>query len=213
MPMYADVSFDRSMMPSSFQNIVNVLSQYGLWSSMITYFNQNNQKQKTMSFNLDAKSGVPFAPDNFFSGVGEPEELNVMNFVDFFNDAPDFLSSMSQVDYKNFVAGKGNSLDYTYIEGFNERVVTTMLTTAARDNFVAIAEQQARAFEEVLSGSSAQKAVLYYKVEKWEVDANDNPVLNIQNFFLPNTGNEDFLRLFDTQIKYGNRIVTGKQKF
>jgi hypothetical protein len=207
MPMYADVSFDRSMMPSSFQNIVNALNQYGLWSSMITYFNQNNQKQKTMSFNLDAKSGVPFAPDNFFNGVGEPEELNVMNFVDFFNDAPDFLSSMSQVDYKNFVAGKGNSLDYTYIEGFNERVVTTMLTTAARDNFVAIAEQQARAFEEVLSGSSAQNAVLYYKVEKWEVDANDNPVLNIQNFFLPNTGNEDFLRLFDTQIKYGKRYI------
>lgn len=204
MPMYADVSFDRSAIPSGFQDIVDILNLWGLWSSVITYFNQNNQKQKTMSFNLDAKSGVPFAPDNFFNGVEEAEGLNTMNFLDFFNDAVQFLSSLDQVDYNTFVAGRGDSKEYAYIEGFNSAYVAAPISPNTFSNSL---EQMSRTFEEVLNGSPAQNAVLYYKIEKWEVDANDNPVLNIQNFFLPNTGNENFLRLFDTQIKYGKRYI------
>lgn len=209
MPMYSEVTFDRSIIPtgSPFETIVSTMSQYGLWSSLITYFNQSSQKENTMSFNIDAKSGLPFAPDNFFNGVGVPEELNVMNFEDFFDDAPQFLNSMSQVDYQTFVGGKGNSLDYTYIEGFGEEIVTTLLTSVAKQNFALMYQDMFRSYEDILDGSFASNAVLYYKIEKWEVDDNNNPVQNIQNFFLPNTGNEEFLKLFDTQIKYGKKYI------
>jgi hypothetical protein len=209
MPMYTEVTFDRNKIQtgSPFETIISTITDFGLWSSLITYFNQDFQKNQKSSFNIDAKAGLPFAPDNFFNGIVEAEGLNVMNFEDFWDNAPEFLNSMSQIDYQTFVGGKGNSLDYTYIEGFGQRVVVEALQSYAKQNFALMYEQMFRSYQDILDGSYAQNGVLYYKVEKWEVDANDNPVLNVQNFFLPNTGDEEFLKLFDTQVKYGKKYI------
>jgi hypothetical protein len=48
---------------------------------------------------------------------------------------------------------------------------------------------------------------IFYKVEKWSVDANNNPTTLVQNFYVPNTGDVERATIYDTQVKYGKKYI------
>jgi hypothetical protein len=64
-----------------------------------------------------------------------------------------------------------------------------------------------RTYEEILNGAKAPSRIMFYEVQKWSVDAGNNPVERIQSYFVPNTGNNDRANLYDTQIRYGKSYI------
>ena len=53
----------------------------------------------------------------------------------------------------------------------------------------------------------AYNETLFYKVEKWSVNADGTPDENLQNFYFPNSRQIDKHHFTDTQVKYGKKYI------
>ena len=60
----------------------------------------------------------------------------------------------------------------------------------------------------------ASDEVLFYEIEKWSVDADNNPLDLIQSIFVPNTplhqstrNSQKNFNFYDTQVKFGKKYI------
>ena len=210
MPMYTKVSFEREPATGTFSDLINLMDLYELWSGLMISFNGEDEKSQNKAFNIFASSGMPFAPDNIFSGVNTAENLNAMDFEQFVSNVRNQAAvarTVNATEQDTFIVGKGSAAGYQFWSG---QIPTATLNTVfvnELDSVVDNLKSLHRSYEDTINNIPAKKSVLYYKIEKWELDSAGNPSSLIQNFFMPNTGNSKTLNLYDTQVKYGKEYI------
>jgi hypothetical protein len=254
LPMYAKISFDMKewIGHSAFNPLMIFLKDNNLWSAFITHC--IGRPTNTSEFNIYAKSGIPFSPDdNLYSGVTQPESLGSIDIDGF--GASLFASIYGHIASDTFIAGTHSeeiawtdfntsvfndaSAAYNqsiaagiYSVEFND--IHQQLGTYRRDYHEIINHGRATIVDDptgtevtVTDSSGTYTRVrwiwgeetlpegvskswsfpIFYKVEKWSVDANNNPNSLIQNFYVPNTGEIDRATIYDTQVKYGKKYI------
>jgi hypothetical protein len=78
-------------------------------------------------------------------------------------------------------------------------VFETKLKGLTKDRF--------RSFARIIRGELAPSETIVYEVQKWGVNAQGDPGSVIQKYWVPNTGDKDIVRLFDTQVKYNQPYI------
>jgi hypothetical protein len=179
----------------------------------VQYSNYPDPRRMRVSlpFNLSGTAGYPpFVPDNVNSGVQEIENLDVLDF-DW------WMSNRALMSVPEFTARNprqrsillGNELDDTSPSSIQENAIVQDLFDQAK-------AANTRNYKDILDGFRAHRQILFFKVEKWDVDANGNPKsispnkpLPNQSFYLPYSADFQTTKFdfFDTQIKYGKTYI------
>jgi hypothetical protein len=228
-PLYNKITFDmdsfsKNSAGTNFEGLTTFLSQYKLWSTFITTYIDTFKKdqlqvidRKPEPFNVYSRDGVPFAPDNFYEGVSTPENLTAyeinfkssftqdfqqqgqtLNFIQLYNN---FLE-----DLLVFLPGKHEE-EALWLESNFGAIWATGVTQQIDPILQNIIENNARTWEMIVDNEKAPSYSIFYKVEKWSVDANNNPQELIQNFFVPNNGQTPEATIYDSQVKYGKSYI------
>jgi hypothetical protein len=228
-PLYNKITFDMGSFSKNsdvaeFESLTTFLSQYKLWSTFITTYIDTFKKdqlqvidRKPEPFNVYSRYGVPFAPDNFYEGVSTPENLKAyeidfkssptldfqqqgqtLNFIQFFNKFYE--------DLLVFLPGKHEE-ESLWLEANFADIWSTGVTQQINPILQNIIENNARTWEMIVDNNKAPSYSIFYKVEKWSVDANNNPQELIQNFFVPNNGQTPEATIYDSQVKYGKSYI------
>ena len=173
------------------------------------------------SFNFITRTGLPFAPDNVFEGANISEGTEVLDFSNWMENWAYRNGDWDRGYKKHVVIGnEGDDPQLTRATGQYLPNGTTpsseyldiykkyedLIYNTTKTNVF-------RTFKEIINGQGqrAQKYTLFYKIEKWEVDADGNPTNLLQNFYVPNTdefrtGNSSF-EFIDSQVKYAKRYI------
>ena len=164
-----------------------------------------------LPFNLTASAGMPpFVPDNSNSGVAEIENLDVLDFDWWMSNRARLVEYGPQNPRQKSIL-LGNELDDTSVTNAYQNARTHNLFDQAKT-------ANTRNYYEIINGLGrrSHRQTLFYKVEKWDVDANGNPKsispnkpLPIQTFYLPYSADFQTTKFdfFDTQIKYGKTYI------
>ena len=167
----------------------------------------------SLPFNISASAGSPaFVPDNSNTGVQEIENLDVLDFDWWIQNramlpVPEFTSTSPRE--RSILLG--NELDDTPVDTVVQNAEMQQLFDEAK-------AANTRNYYDIINGrgKESNKQILFFKVEKWDVDADGNPKsispnkpLPIQTFYMPysadfQTSKFDF---FDTQIRYGKTYI------
>ena len=224
MPMYNKISFDmqptsaRSSINKVFLDLKNTISANNLWSSIIAAVAYHSADftlpisiDDKNSFNILSPNGVPFMPDNFYEGVSTPEVLgtqrisSILPIIGGFNSNATVTLNSILEDANLFIPGNINR--ETRIFEFDPTYIATSGIISNLQNSLDQLKTIRRDYQGIVLGNPAQSDILCYKVEKWSVDAGNNPQELIQSFYVPNTGNINRANIFDTQIKYGKKYI------
>ena len=214
LPMYTKISFDVTSLINRSDDVIHeFISQISSanLSSRFIIANTNQQDYSSNSFNIVANDGVPFVPDNLYDGSGTSEKLKC------FNVSPQFVGKSVDND-NHFIAGiAGEEYNIATSDDYgNFRFGTINLQ--ALGIFTNLNNQAGdinninsyRTFMDLTQRQPAPNFPIFYRVEKWAVDSNNNPLGTepIQNFYVPNFDNSvDRVNIYDTQIRYGKTYI------
>jgi len=213
LPMYTKISFDVASLPSN--------NNSDAISSFISSMNMSNLSSRFIigtagssfnrPYNIVARDGVPFVPDNIYAGADTSEKLKAFNITNNFA-----LQSVDNDEY--FIAGTAteeyniatsDAFGGVYGGVLNIRadgILNTLRNNAADTTFI----NSYRTFTDLTQRQPAPNFPIFYRVEKWATDANNNPLGSepIQNFYVPNFDNSiNRVNIYDTQIKYGKTYI------
>lgn len=212
LPMYTKISFDVASETNSSNDVISTyvesIRQSNLSTRMIIGNTTPNIFDKTQ-FNIVAKDGVPFVPDNVYEGANTSEELRSFRLNNNYanqnvNNDSYFIAGIADEEYniatENIFQGISPS-------GIAASGILNNLNSSARNkNF----SSSYRTFQDLIQRQAAPNFPIFYRVEKWAVDANNNPLGSepIQNFYVPNFDNTiNRVNIYDTQIKYGKKYI------
>jgi hypothetical protein len=212
LPMYTKISFDVASETNSSNDVISTyvesMRQSNLSTRMIIGNTTPNIFDKTQ-FNIVAKDGVPFVPDNVYEGANTSEELRSFRLNNNYanqnvNNDSYFIAGIADEEYniatENIFQGISPS-------GIAASGILNNLNSSARNkNF----SSSYRTFQDLIQRQAAPNFPIFYRVEKWAVDANNNPLGSepIQNFYVPNFDNTiNRVNIYDTQIKYGKKYI------
>ncbi len=203
-PMYTRINFTKDRKSS----IANSLKSNELFSTLIKDIAYQNIQSLGYQFNIGSNDGVPFVPDNDYQGIETPEELKIWDFYNWRTTSTQRILNQTQTDNSKHVI-MGNISD-EYLLANEPESNTWDIETSFDDLNQTInqkSQENTRTYEEILNGEKAYNETLFYKIEKWSVNDQNDPQELLQNFYLPNTSDLDEYDFFDTQIKYGKKYI------
>ena len=203
-PMYTRINFSKDRKSS----IANSLKANELFSTLVKDIAYQNIQSLDYQFNIGSNDGVPFVPDNDYQGIETPEELKIWDFYNWRTTSTQRILNQTQTDNSKHVI-MGNISDEYLLA--NEPESNTWDIETSFDDLNQIinrkSQENTRTYEEILNGEKAYNETLFYKIEKWSVNDQNDPQELLQNFYLPNTSDLDEYDFFDTQIKYGKKYI------
>jgi len=214
LPMYTKISFDVASIPTNngdvISNFVSGIRAANL-SSRLIIANTTPQNSSDNPYNIVAKDGVPFVPDNIYDGSGTTEKLKSFNVNPQFvgrevDNDESFIAGLAEEEYNIATSNDFGNIRFGTIS-LQALAIYTNLNNQAGDIFET---NSYRRFEDFRIGKPAPNFPIFYRVEKWATDANNNPLGTepIQNFYVPNFDNSvDRVNVYDTQIKYGKTYI------
>jgi hypothetical protein len=210
LPMYNKISFDLDVDPTRtdpttipyFGDLLQLLNEDNLWSRFIALNEdvENVSGPTSTEFNIlaDPPESIPFTPDNLYEGFETTETLKsqpIQTPVQSVSSAPD-----------RYVPGDITPGEYPLATADNLLFILTSLGPPFTQA-IQVAESGYRRYRDIINGGISPSYTLYYEVQKWSVDAGNNPLELIQTFYVPNTGYSTRANLYDTQIKYGKNYI------
>ena len=213
LPMYTKISFDVSS-GGAFNNndtiskFLEGMRQSNLSTRMIIGNTTPNIFEK-MQFNIVANDGIPFVPDNTYEGQNTTEQLRSFRLNENYanqnvNNDNYFIAGVADEEYN--IATNNNFTGISPSGIGASAILNELKAGVVIESFL----NSYRDFEDIIDGRPAPHFPIFYRVEKWAVDANNNPLGSepIQNFYVPNFDNTiNRVNIYDTQIKYGKKYI------
>jgi len=203
-PMYAHINFSKDRKT----NIADLLSRNELFSTLVKDIVYSNIQSLNYQFNMASNNGIPFVPDNDYKNLSSPEELKIWDFYTWRVESSQRILNQTQIDNSKHVI-MGDVSDEHLLA--NEPESNTWGIETSFDDFNQVidrkSKEKTRTYKEILNGQKAYNETLFYKIEKWSVNDQNDPQDLLQNFYVPNTAEFDKYDFFDTQIKYGKKYI------
>tara|TARA_Y100001938_G_scaffold150825_1_gene243653 strand:- start:2084 stop:4579 length:2496 start_codon:yes stop_codon:yes gene_type:complete len=203
-PMHTKISFSKDTK----SHIANYLKATDLFSTLVKDITYGHIPSLDYSFNIGSNEGVPFVPDNDYRGLEIPEQLKLWDFWTWRTTAARRIMSQQSPDNSQHVVMGNISDEYLFV---SEPHVDPLEIELSFDDLNESVRQKSldktRTYEEILNGESAYNETIFYKIEKWSVNDQNDPQELLQSFYLPNTSDFDKYDFFDTQIKYGQKYI------
>ena len=109
-------------------------------------------------------------------------------------DVDDFMSTYESSD------DEALSFNDNTLPGSDYRAFYNLMSIIVKGKVQRIKKQVFRNYEEILSGTTAYNEIVFYKVEKYDIENN-----LLQTFNFTNTSKTELISFVDTQVKYDKR--------
>ena len=221
-PMYCEINFSTDGIRT---DIVQAFEETDLMPSFIqNYVDGNFGTAQNVNFNFVVSGNLPFIPT--------PETFKNYSYTPINETSPSIVPSGSLKTYNilNWLSSistttqDGTPTNGVILGKYDEANQNVKLNSLTRRILTTIFEAKlnqatannTRSWSEIVGGKFnsenknadyAYNETLFYKVEKWSVNADGTPNENLQNFYFPNSRHIDKHHFTDTQVKYGKKYI------
>lgn len=143
--------------------------------------NENQQSEIVETFNAKRKN---------------INSINISDLLEDIQQNPIELDNSSYTvlgDVKKYKRTNTNSM--SFVNGLRNIIFNSKLNTFVRNNY--------RTYKDILDGKKCYNETVLYRLSKYEIGKNSP----IQNYWIPNNPDLDFLNIVDTQVKYQKEYV------
>lgn len=156
-------------------------------------------QETTYDTNEGEEDDVFVSRQSIFQGVRE--NWDIIAWFRFLKTLPDPTVLLTETLDEIAVLGDGDFEFKTAMTPENA-LYRKLLLTVFESKLRTLVKDRFRSFKDIIRGRKCASETIVYKVQKWSVDQNNNPVEIIQSFWIPNVGDQNIVKLFDTQVKY-----------
>ena len=218
-PMFCELNFSTD----NSNDLVNIFEDTDMMNLFIKdYVDNRFGTPKDINMNFVSTDQVPFQPNTNFTSqniqpIGETVSENVLEGSLKSYELNDWLQNVnipSTNDQSNLVIlGKyDQNVNLTQAQSY----VKNMLLAVFKAHMNQKAEEKTRDWKNIVGGNFlgtdyqpelSYNETIFYKVEKWSVNADGTPNENLQNFYFPNSRSISEHNFTDTQVKYGKKYI------
>lgn len=158
----------------------------------------------------------------YYALGSEPEEAELIWFGigarDLLSSEPievSYTENLKIIDYQQWLAGVRQDVDAAIMSGDPEQdqqlgcddFVNRARLRAIENMIENMAQTNSKTYQEYLDNSMCQHETIAYKLTKCVTTENGTKGNVIQNFYFPNTSQEDIIKYVDTQVKYNKKYT------
>jgi hypothetical protein len=153
--------------------------------------------EKIMQQNIQQTTNINSQPVNstFASGTKNIKEYLLNDIIQILMDRP---IPQNNSDYLLIGDTNGHFERTSDLLG----IINNLRRIMFQGQLMTFLKTNCRNYKEILLGKTAYNETVLYRITKYSQEEGEQELTEIQNYWIPNTIDEDFLTIIDTQIKY-----------
>lgn len=153
------------------------------------------------------QADVPFFQSEQVITEWNRDSWDLITWFKNYRDATD-IHLLFQDAFEQLVAVMGDGeFEFKIAMTPENELYRKLLLTIFESKLKGLVKDRFRSYQDILQGKKCASETLVYKIAKWTVDNNGLPQQLLQSFWIPNTGDLDVVKFFDTQVKYDKQYI------